>query len=179
MPLNELVPLSLSFSALPAWPSVFAKMDILLTGERDVNHAPNHCLPHVPRATVIDHHRFVLANTNGILWRVVRSGVTVAPARAMQRTQRPSGAFKPFMLTISGTIRSTPTPDGAILLDVERGQMFCLNGIGSKILGLLGNGCNEEQITAQVSAAYGADVDQVRDDVHNFLETLTQNHILT
>ena len=82
------------------------------------------------------------------------------------------------MFTISGTIRSTPTPDGAILLDVKQGQMFCLNGIGSAILELLGAGCDEEQITARVSATYGADIDQVRVDVHDFLEALTQHQIL-
>jgi hypothetical protein len=82
------------------------------------------------------------------------------------------------MRAISNTIRSTQTPDGAILLDIERGQMFCVNGIGSKILELLGAGCDERQIVDQVSAAYSADIDQVRADVNDFLETLTVHHIL-
>jgi hypothetical protein len=82
------------------------------------------------------------------------------------------------MFSISSTIRSTVTPDGAVLLDLRRGQMFCVNGIGSKILELLSTGSDEEQMAAQVSAADGVDINQVRADVHEFLEALRQHHIL-
>jgi hypothetical protein len=82
------------------------------------------------------------------------------------------------MLAISNAIRRTPTPDGAILLDVELGQMFSLNVIGSKILELLETGRDEGQIARQVSAAFGADIDTVRVDVHDFLETLRRHRIL-
>jgi len=82
------------------------------------------------------------------------------------------------MLTISNTIRSTRTPDGAILLDVERGQMFSVNVVGSKILELLSTGCDERQIADQVSATCGVDIDMVRADVHEFLEALSRQRIL-
>jgi hypothetical protein len=82
------------------------------------------------------------------------------------------------MRAISSAIRSAATPDGAILLDVERGQMFSMNGIGSRILELLGKGFDEAQIVAELSAACGVDVDRVRPDVREFLELLGQHHIL-
>jgi len=82
------------------------------------------------------------------------------------------------MRAISSAIRSTRTTDGAVLLDVERGQMFSVNGIGSKILELVANGFDEAAITAQLSALDGADADQVRTDVRDFLETLSRHHIL-
>ncbi len=82
------------------------------------------------------------------------------------------------MLSISSTIRRTQTPDGGILLDIARGEIFSLNAIGSKILDLLETGRNEGQIVEQVSAAYGADIDTVRVDVHEFLEVLNQRKIL-
>jgi hypothetical protein len=82
------------------------------------------------------------------------------------------------MFSISSTIRQTQTPDGAVLLDIGRGQMFSVNGIGSKIIELLSTGSDEEQMAAQVSAAYGVDINQVRADVHEFLEALHQHHIL-
>ena len=82
------------------------------------------------------------------------------------------------MLTISNTIRRTQTPDGAVLLDIERGQMFCLNAIGSKILDLLETGCDEAQIARQVSAAYDTDFDTVRADVREFLEALSRQSII-
>jgi hypothetical protein len=82
------------------------------------------------------------------------------------------------MRAISSSIRRTQTPDGGILLDIERGQIFCLNLIGSKILDLLEEGHNEERIAEQVSAACGTDLETVRTDVRDFLENLNQQHIL-
>jgi hypothetical protein len=82
------------------------------------------------------------------------------------------------MLTISSTIRRTQTPDGAILLDVERGQMFCLNPVGSKILELIGSGCDEHEIASQVSAICGAEIDIVRADLREFLKALSRHSIL-
>ena len=82
------------------------------------------------------------------------------------------------MITISSTIRRTTTPDGGVLLDVGRGQMFCLNVVGSNILELLDRGCDEAQIADQVSAAYGTNIDTVRPDVQAFLKALHQHNIL-
>jgi Coenzyme PQQ synthesis protein D (PqqD) len=82
------------------------------------------------------------------------------------------------MLTISSTVRRTQTQDGEVLLEIKQGQMFCLNPVGSKILELVGSGCNEHEIVNQVSAAYGADIDMVRTDVHEFLEALSRYSIL-
>ena len=82
------------------------------------------------------------------------------------------------MLTISGTIRRTETPDGAILLDIEQGQLFSVNPVGSQILDLIGAGCNEAQIADRLSIAFGADIDTVRRDVHEFLESLSRQNIV-
>ncbi len=82
------------------------------------------------------------------------------------------------MLTLSNTIRRTQTPDGEILLDVERGQIFSVNIVGSKILELLESGHNEARIVIHLSAMDGADVDSVRADVHDFLTALSRQHIL-
>jgi len=83
------------------------------------------------------------------------------------------------ILAISSTIRRTQTPDGAVLLDVERGEMFSVNAIGSKILNLLHAGLDETEIASQLSTTFGADPEQVRTDVHEFLETLDRRHILS
>lgn len=82
------------------------------------------------------------------------------------------------MLSVSSTIRRTETRDGAVLLDVERGQMFCLNPVGSKILELIAAGCEEREIADQLSAACGEDPGTVRGDVREFLEALGQHGIL-
>jgi hypothetical protein len=82
------------------------------------------------------------------------------------------------MIAISSTIRRTETPDGAVLLDVERGQMFSVNGMGSKILELLDSKIDEAEIAAQLSATYGIDLERARADVREFLEALNRHHIL-
>jgi hypothetical protein len=90
----------------------------------------------------------------------------------------PSEGRLKSMVTISRTVRRTETQDGAVLLDIERGQMFCLNSVGSKILELIASGCGEQEIAHRVSAEYGADIDIVRADVREFLEALTRHSIL-
>lgn len=82
------------------------------------------------------------------------------------------------MLVISSTIRRTRTPDGGVLLDIERGQMFCLNPVGSKILDLLDEGCDRAQIVDRLSMACQADVEVVRMDVSDFLGDLCRHGIV-
>lgn len=82
------------------------------------------------------------------------------------------------MLSISSTIRKTDTPDGAVLLDVERGEMLCLNPVGSKILELIARGCREDEIAKEVSALYGAQIEQVRADLDEFLDTLRGHGVI-
>ncbi len=82
------------------------------------------------------------------------------------------------MLTISSTIRRTTSPDGDVLLDIERGEMLCLNPVGSKILELIGRGLREEDIAGQVSTLYGAEVGRVRADLGEFLETLRRHGVI-
>ena len=82
------------------------------------------------------------------------------------------------MFKIADTVRRTQTQDGGILLDIHHGQMFSLNLVGAKILELLDGGFDEAQIAVQVSQAYAMDLETVRADVHEFLETLNKHHIL-
>ncbi len=82
------------------------------------------------------------------------------------------------MFRISGTIRQTKTADGGILLDVHHGQIFCLNIVGSKILELMQQGCDELRIADEISRSYGTSREVVRIDVLEFIETLHKHHIL-
>jgi Coenzyme PQQ synthesis protein D (PqqD) len=82
------------------------------------------------------------------------------------------------MPAISRSIRRTETPDGAVLLDVERGQMFSVNGVGSKILELLGAGLDETQIAIEISSTYGEGLERIRADVGEFLDELHRRHIV-
>lgn len=82
------------------------------------------------------------------------------------------------MLRVSDTIRRTETADGGVLLDVQRGQMFCLNVVGAKILELIQQGYDESRIADEISRAYGTSKDAVLADVIEFIEALQKHHIL-
>ena len=82
------------------------------------------------------------------------------------------------MFRIRDTIRRTETVEGGILLDIHRGQMFCLNIVGSKILELMPQGYDESRIAEEISRDYGASREVVRIDVLEFIETLHKHHIV-
>lgn len=82
------------------------------------------------------------------------------------------------MFRVPDTIRSAQTPDGAVLLDVHHGQIFCLNVVGAKILELMRQGYDETRIANEISRDYGANQDVVHADIIEFIETLQKHHIL-
>jgi Coenzyme PQQ synthesis protein D (PqqD) len=83
-----------------------------------------------------------------------------------------------MMLRISDTIRRTETADGGILLDVQRGQMFCLNAVGASILELIERGYDEAQIAEQISRESAVNQQVVREDVIEFIATLRKHQVV-
>ena len=82
------------------------------------------------------------------------------------------------MLTISSTVRRTQTPDGTVLLDVERGQMFCLNPVASQIVEMIVSGASESDIAQKLATSFGQDINTVRTDVCEFIENLRRHHVI-
>jgi hypothetical protein len=82
------------------------------------------------------------------------------------------------MHKVSDSVRSTHGQDGAIVLDLQQGQMFNLNLVGSRILELLESGSSEEKITETISREFSADVETVRKDVAEFLEELKAHKLV-
>ena len=76
------------------------------------------------------------------------------------------------MHKVSDSVRSTHGQDGAIVLDVQQGQIFNLNLVGSRILELLESGSTDEQIVGVIGREFNADIGTVRKDLANFLEEL-------
>ena len=79
--------------------------------------------------------------------------------------------FQP-MHKVSDSVRSTHGQDGAIVLDVQQGQIFNLNLVGSRILELLESGSTDEQIVGVIGPEFDADIETVRKDLAEFLEEL-------
>lgn len=82
------------------------------------------------------------------------------------------------MYRVSNTVRSTHNQDGAIVLDVQQGQMFNVNFVGSRILELLKNGFNESAIVDEVSREFDISRDLAENDVREFLEALKKCHLV-
>ncbi|MGH9500360.1 MAG: PqqD family protein [Terriglobales bacterium] len=78
------------------------------------------------------------------------------------------------MYRVSDTVHSTHNQDGAIVLDVQRGQMFSLNFVGSRILELLKSGYTELEIVDEISREVGVRRDLAEIDVREFLQTLKE-----
>lgn len=76
------------------------------------------------------------------------------------------------MHKVSDAVRSTHGQDGAIVLDIQQGQMFNLNLVGSRILELLESGSTESEIVDVISREFQAARNLVESDVREFLETL-------
>lgn len=82
------------------------------------------------------------------------------------------------MHKVSDAVRSTHGQDGAIVLDVQQGQMFNLNLVGSRILELLERGSVESEIVAIVSREFHAAPHLVEQDLREFLETLKSHNLI-
>ncbi|MFZ0521562.1 MAG: PqqD family protein [Candidatus Acidiferrales bacterium] len=82
------------------------------------------------------------------------------------------------MLTISTSLRMTKSQDGAILLDVEQGEIFALNPVGTRIVELLQEGHDEFSLTGTLSREFGVPEEVVKGDVDDFLTRLRQQHLI-
>jgi hypothetical protein len=83
------------------------------------------------------------------------------------------------MYRISEGVRSTHGQDGAIVLDVQQGQMFNLNCVGSRILELLESGSPEPDIVKVISHEFNASSEVVENDVREFIEALREHKLVS
>jgi Coenzyme PQQ synthesis protein D (PqqD) len=82
------------------------------------------------------------------------------------------------MIKISETVRTSCAPDGAVLLDVAQGKIYGLNPVASRILSLLAEGLDSEQIQAEISREFATDLETVRKDVAEFLAQLAKHRLI-
>jgi hypothetical protein len=82
------------------------------------------------------------------------------------------------MHRVSEGVRSTHGQDGAIVLDIQRGQMFNLNRVGSRILELLESGSAQPDIVTIISREFDVSQDVVQNDVSEFIEALRKHNLV-
>jgi Coenzyme PQQ synthesis protein D (PqqD) len=83
------------------------------------------------------------------------------------------------MYRVSDGVRSTHGQDGAIVLDVQQGQMFNLNRVGSRILELLESGSAESDIVNVISQEFNSSREVVENDVREFIESLRKHKLVS
>jgi Coenzyme PQQ synthesis protein D (PqqD) len=82
------------------------------------------------------------------------------------------------LLKMAERIRRTHGTDGGIILDINHGQMFTLNIVGSKILEMLERGVTEPQIVEEISCFFQIRQDIIERDVREFLDCLEKNRLV-
>ena len=82
------------------------------------------------------------------------------------------------MLTISQSVRLTKSQDGGILLDVDLGEIFRLNPVGTRIIELLKEGHNGPSLTSVLSCEFGVPEQVVLVDVSEFLSQLRERRLI-
>ena len=64
------------------------------------------------------------------------------------------------------------------MLDVQQGQMFNVNPVGSRILELLENGSAESDIVNVISREFNTSREVVENDVREFIESLKKHKLV-
>jgi hypothetical protein len=82
------------------------------------------------------------------------------------------------MHKVSAAVRSTHGLNGAIVLDVQQGQIFNLNLVGSRIFELLKSGSTEAGIVDEIGREFGVSRELAENDVREFLQTLKEYHLI-
>ena len=79
---------------------------------------------------------------------------------------------------LAETSRVTRGRDGAIALDIRKGQLFSINLVGSRILELLERGLADSDIEDEISREFGVDPEVAQSDHEEFLRTLRKYRLI-
>lgn len=96
----------------------------------------------------------------------------------MQTTADLTRCTKEPLYRVSRNVRATHNQDGAVLLNVQSGQMFSVNLVGSEILQLLEAGRDETSALAEISHKFGLEEKVVKADLRSFMATLMKYQLL-
>jgi hypothetical protein len=82
------------------------------------------------------------------------------------------------MLTISRSARLSKSPDGGVVLDVDRGVIFSLNSVGARIVELLQQGKDAMSIVEAIRREFQVSEEMATKDVADFFTILREEHLL-
>lgn len=82
------------------------------------------------------------------------------------------------MYEVSTGVRSTRSEDGGIVLDINQGKIFRLNGIGALIFERLREGQNTSQITNEISLEFDIPFETIEADIIGFIGSLQKHNLI-
>ena len=82
-------------------------------------------------------------------------------------------------LSIPPHVMSRLVGDETVLLDLESGIYFGLDGVGKRIWAAIGEGLTLGEIAAAIVSEYDVEEDQAQTDVINFARDLIERGLLT
>jgi coenzyme PQQ synthesis protein D (PqqD) len=80
-------------------------------------------------------------------------------------------------MRISETVRTATNQDGAVLMDISRGQMFSINPVGWRIWQQLKDGHTPEDIAEAFVTDFGISREQALNDVSEFVQQLEEQQL--
>jgi hypothetical protein len=75
-------------------------------------------------------------------------------------------------------LRVSTHDEGAVILDIDGGQLYSTNKVGARILGLLEAKMPLHAIADQIRAEFDAPLERVRADLDRFVESLGSRGLL-
>jgi hypothetical protein len=82
------------------------------------------------------------------------------------------------MLTISRSARLSKSPDGGVVLDVDRGVIFSLNLVGARIVELLQQEKDAMSVAEAIRREFQVSEEMATKDVADFFAILREEHLL-
>jgi hypothetical protein len=81
--------------------------------------------------------------------------------------------------SIHPEVRTTPgDEDGSVLINLQSGKVFSLNGVGAKVWTMLEQGASFDGVIDALSREYNVPKAELRNDLDGFIEDLAQKDLL-
>jgi hypothetical protein len=82
-------------------------------------------------------------------------------------------------ISIHPEVRTTPgDEDGSVLINLQSGKVFSLNGVGAKVWTMLAQGTGFDGVLDALSREYSLPSVELRDDLDSFIKDLAQKDLL-
>lgn len=75
-------------------------------------------------------------------------------------------------------LRTVANADGAAILDMEAGQISTLNSTGAQVWQALDRGETLDAIALRLAHETGEEIDAIKKDLREFIDTLNKEHLL-